>query len=97
MIINQLNITRVPILEPKNDPPVGADGDRPESFAAAFERMQAIAGKIKGLRSVCSVEGSQNIFDLVNEISSDLTAVATFVKSLQSLVFETDDHIKIVR
>jgi hypothetical protein len=49
MIIKQLNITRASVLESKNDPPVGAHGNSPESFAAAFQGMQAIAGKIESL------------------------------------------------
>jgi hypothetical protein len=93
MIIKQLNITHVSVLKPKNDPPIGADGDSPESLSVAFEGMQAIAGKIKSLRSARGVERSQNIFDLVDEISSDLAAVATFVTSFQPLMLETYDHI----
>jgi len=36
MIIKQLNVKSVSILEAKNDPPVGANGHSPESFAVAF-------------------------------------------------------------
>src|SRR6266853_113585 len=54
--------------------------------------MQAIARKVKCLRAVGGVERGQNIFDLVDEVSSDLAAVAALVKSFQSPMFEARHH-----
>ncbi len=85
MIINQPNIKDVSIFEAENDPPVGANCDGPESFAVTFELMQAIAGKVEGLGRLRGVEGGQNIFDSMDEVCPDLTAVATLEKPFQPL------------
>src|SRR6266851_4664134 len=55
--------------------------------------MQAIARKVKSLRGVGGVERGQNIFDLIDEVSSDPAAVATLKKSLQSPMLEARDHM----
>jgi hypothetical protein len=95
MIINQLNIKGVTILEPENDPPVCTNGDCPESFAVAFELMQAIAGKVEGLRRFRSIERGKNIFNSVGEVCPDLAAVALLEKPFQPPVLEAPDHFEV--
>jgi hypothetical protein len=85
VIINQLNVKDLSILEPENDPPVGANGDSPESFAVTFELMQAIAGEIESVGRSRGVERGQNIFDSLDEVCPDLTAVVTLEKPFQPL------------
>jgi hypothetical protein len=47
VIVDEIDIQRVPASEPERDPPVAAHGDGPLAFSVAFQRMQAIAGQIE--------------------------------------------------
>jgi len=95
MIINQLNIKGVAILESENDPPVGTNGNRLESFAVTFEFMQPIAGKVEGLRRFRGIERGQNIFNSVDEVSPDVAAVALLEKPFSAPVLEAPDHFEL--
>src|SRR5712691_7219218 len=55
--------------------------------------MQAIARKVKSLRGVGGVERGQNIFALIDEVSSDPAAVATLKKSLKSHLLAARAHM----
>jgi hypothetical protein len=94
MIIYQLNIKGVTIHESENDPLVGTNSNCSESFAVAFELVQAIAGKVEGLRRFRGIERGQDIFDSVDEVCPDLTAVATLEKSLQPPVLKAPNHLE---
>jgi hypothetical protein len=92
VIINQLNVKEVSILKPENDPPVGANGNGPESFAVTFQLMQAVAGKIESVGRFRGVERGQNIFDSLDEVCPDLTGVVTLEKPFKPPVLKALDH-----
>jgi hypothetical protein len=92
VIIKQSNVERISALETKNDAPVGPNCHRPETNQITFERMEAIARKIKCLGSVCLVETGKNILHRVQYIRPYAAPVASLVKPFQAAVFETPNH-----
>ena len=68
MVIGQFNVKGIGTFESKNDPPIGSHCHRPKSLQAAFQRVQAITGKVHGLRRLRSVEPTENVFNVLEQI-----------------------------
>ena len=92
MIIDQLNVKHVAVLNPKDDAPVCPDGHGPETLQITFERVEAVSGKIKGLRYSCPIEAGQNVLDDIAQIGPYPTAVALLVEPFQSSMLEAPNH-----
>jgi hypothetical protein len=45
-VIHQIDIEYITVFEPEYDAPVTADTDAPVPFPIAFQRVQAISGKV---------------------------------------------------
>jgi hypothetical protein len=77
MIVDQIEIERVAVLEAKNQPPIASDGNAPEAFKIALERVQPPTGHhIHFLNGFGRIQGGQNILDLVHLISRKPAALS---------------------
>ena len=97
MIINQLDVCCVAAFESEYDSPVGPDRNSPESLAVALEGMQMMAGKIKSLRDVGSIEDGQNSLYRRHQVRSYAARIAAFIKAFQPAVPDTGNHQRIVK
>src|ERR1035438_3385492 len=61
VVIHQIHIEHVTVFEPEYDAPTPADADAPVPFPIAFQRLQAISGKVKVHRMERRVEMGQHI------------------------------------
>src|ERR1017187_718865 len=92
VVVDQFNIESIFSLKSENDAPVCAYRHRPETAQSAFKRMEAIAGKVKGLRRRGLIETTQNVFDVVHQIRPYAAPVVAFKEPFQAPVFEASDH-----
>jgi len=46
VIVHQVNFVNITVFEAEDDTPVTADSNAPLPFSVAFERVQAISGKV---------------------------------------------------
>jgi hypothetical protein len=69
MVVDQINVGHVAVLELKNNPPIGAEGDTPEAGEISLEWVQPETGEIQvfGLRS--TAQKRQHPSDLLNVLS----------------------------
>ena len=63
MIVNEVNIHHIAVFKPKDDSAIGRDGDRPESFKIAFERMEPKARNGHLLRAARPVQQQKDAGD----------------------------------
>jgi hypothetical protein len=54
--------------------------------------MEAIAGKVHGLRRTCLVEAGENFFDSFQQVRPNSTAVVSLIKPSEAAMLETPDH-----
>jgi hypothetical protein len=78
LVIEQIDIRSVALLEPENDPPVGADGDAPIACEVAFERVQPPHRQVEMARFCRLIEPRQHARHLVGVLWVYLAAVVTF-------------------
>lgn len=79
MVINKLDIEGIAVFKPEYDPPVSTNRHRPETSPIAFEGVETIAGKVKGLRGACGIKNRKNLFNLLQKVWPDLTSVPLLV------------------
>ncbi len=75
MIVGKLHIVGVAVFKAEDNPPVGAHGNAPVSLPVAFERMQAVSGKIQILGTHGVVQNGQNLADGLDQIRPDQAPV----------------------
>ena len=92
VIVDQFNVESIFPFKTENDAPVGPHSDRPEASQPAFERMQAIAGKIERLGRRGLIETGQNIFYVLQQVGSYPAPVVAFEESFQTPVLKAPDH-----
>ena len=82
MVIHQINIENITVFEAEDDAPVTADADAPAPFPVAFQRVQAISGKVNIRRTLGGIEMGQHIGDATHLIGSDLAGVPILKQAL---------------
>ena len=92
MVIGQINISGVAAFHPEDNPPVGANRDRPEIFQIALKRMQSKSRKVHLVRRGRPVQNKKNILHPVYKIGTDTFAIPVLEKAFQSLMPETLYH-----
>jgi len=96
MVIEQIDIGGVALLEAKNDPPVGANGDAPIAGEVASQRVQPPARQIKVARLRRLVETRQHARDLVGVLNIHLAAVVIFIEASKASMTKPPDHLAMV-
>ena len=56
MIVDEIDIERISVVEPENDPPVRPNGDRMEIFQITLQSMRAEARNFHGFKCIGRVE-----------------------------------------
>jgi hypothetical protein len=54
--------------------------------------VQAITGKVHGLRGLGFVEPGENVFNSVGQVGAYPATVSSFIKSFEAAVFEVPNH-----
>jgi len=86
VIVDIVNVQRIAVVKTENNPPVGANRDRPESIHLTFERMRPKAGHVHIGDCTGSIQPCQNVtqFDLMFPVNT--TWVVVLMKPLEPLV-----------
>jgi hypothetical protein len=92
MVIDQLDIKGVVPLKAENDSPIGPYRHGPESFQAAFERVQPIPGEIQALRASGGIKDCKDSFHRFQEVGSYPAPVAAFIETFQAAMLEAPNH-----
>lgn len=83
---------RMPLREPKDDPPVCANGDSPSTFTISFQRMQAKGRLVHILNPYRGVECRENQPQPAEVISLELSPIIMLKQKLQTLMPKTSNH-----
>jgi hypothetical protein len=97
VVIDQINIRSVALLEPENDPPVGADGDAPIACEVAFQRVQPPAWQVEMARLCRLIEAGQHARHLVGVLRVYLAAVVVFIQASKAPMAKPPDHAAMVK
>ena len=97
MIIQIIDIYRVPALEPKYHPPIARDRDRIMTFQTAFEPVQSKAGQVHSLRPSASVQCGQDTRQLCDVARRDFRRASAFIKRFQAAMTERFNHLASVQ
>jgi len=95
MVIDQIDIPNMSIVQPKNNAPVRANRDAPETLEPAFEWMKPEAGKIHIRRNPGAAQNGEDVFDLLDHVGLKSSPFAVNKKSLESLVSKSLDHARV--
>jgi hypothetical protein len=82
VIIHQINFENITVFEAEDNAPVTADANAPVPFPVAFQRVQAISGKVYIGRTQGRIEMGQDIGDATNLIRPDLASVTVLKQML---------------
>jgi hypothetical protein len=92
VVIEQINIRSVALLEPENDPPVGADGDTSITCEVAFQRVQPPARQVEMARLCRLIEpGSMRVI-LSARSGIYLATVVVFIQASEAPMAKPPDH-----
>ena len=84
MIIQIIDIYRVPALEPKYYPPIARNRDRIMTFQTAFELVQSKAGQVHSLKPAGSVQCGQDTRQFCDVAQRDFRRASAFIKRYSS-------------
>jgi hypothetical protein len=65
MVIQQIDVERIPVLETEDDAPVGSHRHRPEAFQVARQWMQPKAMDIHVFDLLSDIQEAENVLDLL--------------------------------
>jgi hypothetical protein len=92
MVIDKIDIESIPVFEPEDNPPIGADRDCPISFQITLERVKPKARPFHIPDVNCDIQQPQNVLDLIDMLWAH-TPCATFLEQpLKAFVPEALDH-----
>jgi hypothetical protein len=77
MVVDQIDIEGVATLESKNDPPIGANGDRPIASEVALQLMQPEGRQPQRLDGFRRVEHGQDLLDLADVLGANALALSS--------------------
>jgi hypothetical protein len=80
MIVHKVNIGRLAILEPKNNPPVRAHGHSPKALKVALQWMKAECRQLQRLDRLCRMQYTQNLPDLAEMLGVDTSGAVILEK-----------------
>jgi hypothetical protein len=92
MVVDQLDVEGVLPCKAENDSPIGPDRHGPESFQAAFQRVQTIPGEIQTLRAGGGIENCKDSFHGFQEVGPYPAPVAAFIETFQASMLEAPNH-----
>ena len=96
MVINQFNITSVPVLETEDNAPVRPNRYPVEPFPLPFQGMNLEARQIHIARLRRSIENRKDIFNLLNMVSQNSFGLTIFKQPLQAFVLKILYHLSII-
>ena len=79
MIIQIIDIYRVPVLEPKCHPPIARNRNRMMALQTAFERVQSKAGQVHSFGPATSVQCGQDTLKFCDVARRDLRRASAFI------------------
>jgi hypothetical protein len=94
MVVNQIHINGICAFEAPNEPPVCADGYRPEAAQITSQGMYPEPGKVHFLRRGRHIQPSQDVFNLLEHIRPDLRRFAALIQALQTAMSKARYHIE---
>lgn len=93
MIVGQLDVKRIRAFKAENNAPVRPNSNRPKTFQVALKRMQAITGKVHGLRRLSSVQASENVFHSLDQVGPYTASVIALIKSFEAAMLEASNDL----
>ncbi len=96
MVVDQVQIQRVAVLEPEDDPSVAADGDGPETLPIAFQRVQPVTGEADFIEPGPGIQDRKHLPHALDQSSVNPAAVVSVVEPPQAPMPEASDHDLIV-
>jgi hypothetical protein len=96
MIVDKIDIEGVALVETKNNPPVTADRDAPETFKIATQPVQAEARDVHIVDGPGGVQTAQQEDDLLHQIGSQFAAIVVLEQSLETAMSNVADHVTYV-
>jgi hypothetical protein len=88
VIVRKIDVERVPVFEPKDNPPVRADRGGPVSAEVAFQRVQAKSREVHRFDFVRAVEREQDQPDFFNVFRGKPAPVVALEQPTQRLVLD---------
>jgi len=79
MVINQINVRRIPTFEAKNDPHVVTNSDAPMAGEFALKRMEPESRQAHVLRSDSAIKPCQHTSDFVRMLRTEAAVVIILV------------------
>lgn len=92
MIVLVAHIAAVVTVEYECDSPVSIDIDCPLALAATLELVETKTRRFEVADIRSSIQSRQDTPDLLDVTWVNASHIASFEESLQTTVFETDDH-----
>jgi hypothetical protein len=92
MVINKINIEGFAAFKPKNNPPIGADGNGEKALQFSFKGVQTKSRNIHGLNCLGGVQSGENQPYPRYHIRRQLAAVVMLKQSLQAFVPKVPNH-----
>jgi hypothetical protein len=86
MIVYKIDIRGFAVIEPENNSPIRADGQRQKPFEIAFQRMQTEGRIIEIVDFFGGVEQSQNLFDFTYMLGVHAFGIVVLKKQFQSFM-----------
>jgi hypothetical protein len=96
MVIDQINVQRVPVGETEYQTPIRPHRHGPEAFQVALQRVKAKAGHSHVRRHARAVESSKDPLELVDILSAQLAPVIILEEPSQALVPKASYHWLVV-
>jgi len=92
VVVDQFDVQGVAVHESKDDAPIGADCDRPESAEISFQCMQSEARQPQFLGGRGHIEQGQDPNNGINQIRPNSPAFTVFIKPIQRATLQIPDH-----
>ena len=92
MVICQVDVVGIPVGEAENDSPVCPDGNGPEAFHIALQRMEMETGQTHVFDRCGFIQLRQDGPYLIQQVGPNATRVVPLEEPLQTLAAEAVDR-----
>lgn len=96
MVVDQVNVGRVAVLKPEDNPPIRPYRDAPKSGQVPFKGVKLKAGDVHIFRLRTAFQLRQNTTHLFDMLGVDAPLVIIFVKSFKAAMSKAFYHASIV-
>jgi len=92
MVINKINIKSLGAFKPKNNPPIGPDGNGEKPLQFSFQGVQTKRRNIHGFNGLGGVQGGENQPYPRHHIRRQLAAIVMLKQPLQAFMPEIPNN-----